>query len=248
MFVLTIYDGDSGPKAHRFEPDSDTYTIGRGPSCDRVLTSNYVSRVHCNLVRTENDWILYDGNPQADGWAARQPMISVGHMSKKTIAMLPGMIATLIEAKGYRVTLEREREGRVDTTDGVNRDTIAEEKLTPGLLVSILDEFVESLKPIINPLVDSNAVLIESNEVLISRVSEVDARLANESIERKDVDRKSDRDLHSLNKMVMYGAGILLAVSVYSLTRGDKEITNKVIDLLIAVISSGLLIKTVAPK
>lgn len=248
MFVLTIYDGANSPKAHRFEPDSDTYTIGRNSNCDRVLSSIYVSRVHCSLVRTENDWILYDGNPQAEGWATRQAMISAGHISKKTIAMLPGMIATLIETSDYRVTLGREREGDRDTSDGINRDTISEEKLTAGLLVSILDEFAESLKLVINPLVESNADMIEGNELLISRVTEVDNRLASESAERKDVDRKSDKDLHSLNKLVMYGAGAMLLVSMYSLSRGDKEIMSKALDVLGMVISSGLLIKTVAPK
>lgn len=249
MFILKVYSGADEPVAHSFDPESDAYTIGRAPRSDRVLTDGRVSNDHCALVRAGQDWILYDGDPQASRWEMREPRISVGHVFKKTISMVPGMLVTLIDVKDYRVTLERERDQRRDTTgDGIDRSTIEDQKLTPGLLVSILDEFVENLKPIIQPLVESNALLIESSETLMARVTDVDNRLASESTERKDSDRSAGKDLHSLNKFVMYGAAVVLAATVFSLTRGDKEVTGKIIDLLIAAISSGLLIKTVSAK
>lgn len=250
MFVLKIYEGAKDPKAHRFDPDSDTYTIGRSARCDRLLTDRRVSNSHCTLVRAREDWILYDGDPQSEGWAERIPKISAGYIVKKTIAMLPGMVVTLIDVSDYKVTLERERDDSKVTTGGdhIDRSTIEEQQLTPGLLISILDDFIASLKPIIEPLVDSNAIMIESSEALISRVVDADSRHASELAKLKEVDRKYERDLYALNKLVMYGSGVVLLATAYSLSRGDKEITNKVIDLVIAVVSSGLLIKTATVK
>ena len=233
MFKLTEYKNKDGPVESTFDPGQGIYAIGRDSRSDKVLTSQYISRIHCQLVKSGDDWILYDGNPNKEGWLNEPAAISINGVGRKTISMLPGTIVTLISAQDYRATLERERESRV-VTDGINRDTIDLQTFSPGMMIEILNKFIEELKEVMIPIV------AESREV--------GQKLAQESDERKESDRLSKRDFEAFKKPVMYAAGAILLISMINIFNGDKELTAKGLDVLIALIGSGVFVKAAASK
>ena len=228
MFKLTEYKGKDEAVESNFDPGQGVYIIGRDPRSNKILKSEYISRTHCQLVSSGDDWILYDGNPNKAGWLGEPPAISINGVGRKTISMLPGTTVTLISAKDYRATLERER--KVTTSSGINRDTIDLQTFTPGRMIEILNNFIEELKEVMVPIVAES--------------KEIGEQLAQESSERKESDRLSKRDFEAFKKPVTYAAGAVLVISLVNIFNGDKTLTAKALDVLIALITSGVLVKS----
>ena len=231
MFKLTEYKGKDSPIESSFDPGQGLYVIGRDSRSNKVLNSQYISRIHCQLVSSGEDWILYDGNPNEAGWLNKAAAISINGVGRKTISMLPGTTVNLISAHDYRATLERERENKIITA-GINRDTIDMQTFTPGRMIEILNNFIEELKDVMIPIV------AESRDV--------GEKLAKESEERKESDRLSKRDFEAFKKPVMYATGAVLLISLINIFNGDKEIIGKILDIVAALITSGVLVKFVS--
>ena len=68
MFKLIEYKSKDSPIESSFDPGQGLYVIGRDSRSNKVLNSQYISRIHCQLVSSGEDWILYDGNPNEAGY------------------------------------------------------------------------------------------------------------------------------------------------------------------------------------
>jgi DNA-binding response OmpR family regulator len=58
---MLIYRGSSGATEY-FPLDQATTTLGRSESCDIVISSSTVSRLHARIVREHDRYMLYDAN------------------------------------------------------------------------------------------------------------------------------------------------------------------------------------------
>ena len=105
MFKLDIYLDGSLASTEFFNPRGSRYTIGRGTNCDRVISDPKISRAHCTLLKSGQDWVLYSGD--VDNPVEASQGFLVGLDKRQTITLTPGISVTLANFSNIKVVLSR---------------------------------------------------------------------------------------------------------------------------------------------
>jgi hypothetical protein len=140
MFTLTWTIANKSiekqPSVFMFEPSDDRFTLGRSATCDRQIQADGISRIHCTLIKKEdNEWTVVDG----DGTRRSSYGIFYPNGEKITSTdMIPGQAIVLLNSSDHQIVLKRDRRKTVEPSD---RDlTVGYEMSTRVLTESLNDQ------------------------------------------------------------------------------------------------------------
>lgn len=139
MFTLTWTKNklqtDKQPAPFLFVPEGDRFTFGLSSDCDHQIKADGISRLHCTLLKTGDDWSIVDG----DGVKGSRHGIfySNGEQLSSTM-MVPGRAIYLLNSAADTVVLKRDRSGALAVQD--SRDLTVNHELSTRVLIESLTD------------------------------------------------------------------------------------------------------------
>jgi predicted component of type VI protein secretion system len=259
MFKLEIYLDGSLASTEFFTPKGSRYTIGRGTNCDRVISDPKISRAHCTLLKSGQDWVLYSGD--VDNPVEESQGFLVGLDKRQTTTLTPGISVTLANFSNIKVILSRtalnsEKElPRLESDQSTNNefgeDTLLEDSVdnderSQTFLIPLptIDRATttQTLSPgFLLSALDAQTVNLENAikpefKIIDDRICTLEEQILVKSEKRK-------KQYLDLSKIVTYLGVVLLAISITAAFKGDTGNIQEFLSVISGIISIGMILK-----
>lgn len=224
---------DKQPSVFTFEPSDDRFTFGRSPTCDHQIQADGVSRIHCTLIKNnEQEWVIVDG----DGTKRSSYGIFNASGEKILVAdMTAGQTVVLLNSSEHQIVLKHDRRM---VSDPFDRDLTVGYELSSRSLTESLNDQTGQLETRFEQMLmekqqHSDSELLKIREFLEEVYDETKRLRTDFSIAAVD-DSDRDKKIREQRTLTKVLAVVLACIGLW-LTVKDQQTASNIAGLVIIV-------------